>query len=246
MLSVQRWVFAAALGLELHLWARDGHRPRFWWRDDDARRPSAALTRLLDLSKRYGAPLTLATVPDEDLAAIAALVGQHETLEIAIHGFCHENRAKPGGPSGEIIDTDRLEDVSARLDLIKRKLKLVGLAATAFVPPWNNLHPTLEKALELHDLELSCHGQMRQMGQRPVRIDTHLDLMRWKPTARFRGTLRLALRARRLLATRRRLGAWDEPLGILTHHLDHDEATWQFLEFFLSRTVITRRRDCLI
>ena len=233
------------MGLELRLWARTGHRPRFWWRDDDARRPSAALTRLLDLSKRYGAPLTLAAVPDADLAAIAALVGRHETLEIAIHGFCHENRAEPGEPSGEIIDTDTLEDVSARLILIKLDFKQVGLAPAAFVPPWNNLHPTLEKALALSDLELSCHGQMRQMGQRPVRIDTHLDLMRWKPTARFRGTLRLALRARRLLATRRRLGAWDEPLGILTHHLDHDEATWQFLEFLLTHTVITRRRDCL-
>jgi len=55
-----------------------------------------------------------------------------------------------------------------------------------------------------------------------------------------------ALRAKRLPAIRRRLRACDEPLGILAHHLDHDEATWQFLEFFLSRTVVTRRRDGLI
>ena len=27
----------------------------------------------------------------------------------------------------------------------------------------------------------------------------------------------------------------DEPLGILTHHLDHDEATWSFLERLLGR-----------
>jgi hypothetical protein len=37
-----------------------------------------------------------------------------------------------------------------------------------------------------------------------------------------------------LLAERRRAGLWDEPLGLLSHHLDHDEDAWRFLEVFLS------------
>jgi hypothetical protein len=57
--------------------------------------------------------------------------------------------------------------------------------------------------------------------------------MRWKPAARFRGAVRFLLRARRLLAERRTMEAWDQPLGLLTHHLDHDEAAWRFIEAFL-------------
>jgi hypothetical protein len=36
-------------------------------------------------------------------------------------------------------------------------------------------------------------------------------------------------RLRRALAQRRRRRDWDEPIGLLTHHLDHDEAAWAFL-----------------
>lgn len=242
---VQRLLIAVALGAELQLWKRAGYRPRFWWRDDDARVPSIALAKLLGLSKRYNAPLTLATVPDGDMAAIAALVGDDQAIEIAIHGFRHENRTEPGQPSGEVIDDDTVEQVSAALAAAKAQFNQAGLSPSAFVPPWNNLHPTLEKALIIQGLELSCHGQLRKTSQGPLRVDTHLDLMRWKPAARFRGTLRLALRARRLLAMRRKQGAWDEPVGILSHHLDHDAATWMFLEFFLSRYAVSSRSDCL-
>jgi hypothetical protein len=86
--------------------------------------------------------------------------------------------------------------------------------------------------LDLQGLSLSCYGQMRSAAE-PNRLDTHLDLMRWKSAARFRGAARFLLRARRLLVERRTMGAWDQPLGLLTHHLDHDEAAWRFLEAFL-------------
>jgi hypothetical protein len=65
--------------------------------------------------------------------------------------------------------------------------------------------------------------------------------MRWKPNPRFRGAVRFLLRARRLLAERRGQGLWNEPLGLLTHHLDHDEPTWLFLEAFLSAMKIVSR-----
>jgi hypothetical protein len=38
----------------------------------------------------------------------------------------------------------------------------------------------------------------------------------------------------RLLARRRRAGDFDAPIGLLTHHLAHDEAAWAFLEWFLA------------
>ncbi len=36
-----------------------------------------------------------------------------------------------------------------------------------------------------------------------------------------------------LLRSRRRHGRWGEPIGLLTHHLDHDEAAWRFLDDLL-------------
>lgn len=32
------------------------------------------------------------------------------------------------------------------------------------------------------------------------------------------------------------MGAWDAPVGLLTHHLDHDEPAWGFLERFIALT----------
>jgi hypothetical protein len=56
---------------------------------------------------------------------------------------------------------------------------------------------------------------------------------------------RLPPAACRLLAERRAKGAWDQPLGLLTHHLDHDEPAWRFLEAFLpvANPVVRPRRD---
>ena len=36
-----------------------------------------------------------------------------------------------------------------------------------------------------------------------------------------------------LLQRRRRQGLWGEPIGLLTHHLVHDEETWRFLDELL-------------
>ncbi len=43
------------------------------------------------------------------------------------------------------------------------------------------------------------------------------------------------------LRTRRRLGLWDEPVGLLTHHLVHDEPAWRFLEELLLSSPL---QDC--
>ncbi len=73
-------------------------------------------------------------------------------------------------------------------------------------------------------------------GNGIVIANAHVDPMNWRER-RFAGTQKAAsgvlgeLRARRT-------GATDpgEPLGLLTHHLDHDEELWQFLESFFAAT----------
>ena len=231
-MSLNRFLIAAILGPELQRWKAGGHTPVFWWRDDDARETTPALDRLLDLAGRFQAPITVAVVPDGDIRSLAEACRVVPGAELAIHGFRHENRAPPGQPSGEVNDLDRLADVMLELGTALDAFRRAGVRCSLFVPPWNNAHPTLKKAISLRGLSLSCYGAMRS-GDEPARLDTHLDVMRWKPEPRFRGAARFLLRARRALAERRLKGLWDEPLGLLTHHLDHDERAWRFLEAFL-------------
>jgi hypothetical protein len=231
-MPLHRLLIATLIGPELARWKAGGHAPVFWWRDDDARRPSSALDRLLALSLRFEAPITIAAVPDGDIAAVAKTCRAVPDVELAVHGFRHENRAPPGWPSGEVNDLDLLADVTSDLSAAIDVFRRAGVTPRLFVPPWNNAHPTLKQALGLRGLALSGYGEMRGQAE-PGRLDAHLDVMRWKPEPRFRGAVRFLLRTRRLLAERRRKAAWDEPLGLLTHHLDHDEAAWRFLEAFL-------------
>jgi hypothetical protein len=231
-MSLHRLLIAVMIGPELARWKAGGHAPVFWWRDDDARRPTPALDRLLALSLRFEAPITLAAVPDGDIAALSKACRAVPGAELAVHGFRHENRAPPGWPTGEVNDLDRLADVMSELSTAIEVFRRARVTPRLFVPPWNNAHPTLKQALGLRGLSLSCYGDMRDQAE-PDRLDAHLDVMRWKPEPRFRGAVRFLLRTRRLLAERRSKRAWDEPLGLLTHHLDHDAEAWRFLEAFL-------------
>jgi hypothetical protein len=109
------------------------------------------------------------------------------------------------------------------------------------VPPWNDAHPLLERALASCGYAgWSVNGEMASGERRPgdglPRVDVHLDLMRWRGGARFRGKGRFLKAFRMELRRRRRAGLWDAPIGLLTHHLAHDEASWAFLESFLRRT----------
>ena len=200
-MSLHRLLIAAVIGPELARWKAAGHAPAFWWRDDDARGATPALDRLLALSARFDASITVAAVPDGDIAALAKACRAAPEAELAIHGFRHENRAPPGRPSGEVNDLDRLADVMSDLGMAIEVFRRAGVTPRLFVPPWNNAHPTLKRALGLQGLDLSCYGEMRN-GAEPGRLDAHLDVMRWKPQARFRGAQQEPDRARRLLAER--------------------------------------------
>ena len=72
--------------------------------------------------------------------------------------------------------------------------------------------------------------------EKAPRVDAHIDLLRWRGGARFRGEGKILERLRELLAERRQAGLWAAPVGLLTHHLDHDEAAWRFLDRFIAWT----------
>jgi len=224
------------LALELRRWRRAGRRAVLWWRDDDARGPTPALARLLALSDRHGAPLTLAIVPDGEPQALGAVLAGRAKVCAIQHGVDHQNR-KTGRQAGEFGPGMSREDIAVQLRAGWAQLEGLPGLLPAFAPPWNDLHPALPGALRVAGfVGLSAFGEL-SAAIRPFRMDAHLDLMRWKTAVRFRGGDRFRRDLRAALALRRRQGRWDAPLGLLTHHLAHDEAAWRFLDGFLTWTV---------
>jgi predicted deacetylase len=239
-------VFQLALGSELNLWARAGRAPVLWWRDDDARGPTEALEQMLELSRRHDAPLTVAAIAGPNLTALVRRCEAQPDIEIAVHGFKHLNRQPEGRGFGEIVEDDSVDWVRAQLRATVMQFHRAGAIPALFVPPWNNLQPQLLAALPDTPIRaVSGFDQGFSEAGGVSRLDTHLDLLRWKGGGRFRGTWRFLLRMRKLLAQRRLSGQWDQPIGLLTHHLDHDRAAWRFLDTFLATFRISARRQLM-
>lgn len=217
------------LDLELRRWRAAGRRATLWWRDDDARAPSAALDRLLAV--RGDAPLTLAVIPDGDMAALAARLDKASAVSVVQHGVDHQNR-RVGSAAGEFPPEWRRIRVATQIRAGWRRMAPLATAEQVFVPPWNDVHPELQNVLvDCGYQGWSAWGQdCCESG--PPRIDAHLDLMRWKGGARFRGEAKFLGELRALLTERRLAGQWHAPVGLLTHHLAHDEAAWAFLGRF--------------
>lgn len=238
--------FQLALGSELRLWAKAGHAPVLWWRDDDARGPTGPLEQLLSLSRRRQAPLTLAVIAGPHLTDLVRRIGTEPGVEIAVHGFKHVNRQPEGRGFGEIVEGDDVDWIRAQLRATVMAFHRAGAAPALFVPPWNNLQPRLIEALPDSPLRaVSGFDQDAGVVGGVARLDAHLDVLRWKNGARFRGAWKFLSRMRRLLKQRRLAGRWDEPIGLLTHHLDHDHATWLFLERFMAVFPIRSRADLM-
>ena len=222
----------AWLDVELRRWRAAGRPATLWWRDDDARAPTAELDRLLTV--RAGAPLTLAVIPDGDVAGLAARLAGAAGVSVVQHGVDHQNR-RQGSAAGEFPPEWRRIRVATQMRAGWRRMAALPSATQMFVPPWNDVHPELPAVLaDCGYLGWSAWGEVPDGAGSPPRVDAHLDLMRWKGGARFRGEAKFLGELRGLLTARRRAGLWHAPVGLLTHHLAHDEAAWAFLGRFAS------------
>ena len=220
---------------ELQRWDECGRRPVFWWRDDDARHSSPALDRLFALSERYACPLTVAVIPAGSHEGLHAQLADYHQISVAQHGVTHSNACGPGVASGEFGPGTRPEAIATAIrvgeERLRRRLpEAIGL----YVPAWNRFSPELEAALTIAGVRCaSGHGTAAQLTGALARLDVHVDLLRWRGGPRFRGEERFLRDVRRALNARRRAARWAEPVGLLTHHLDHDEDAWRFLDTFL-------------
>ena len=233
-------MFAWALvEAELGRWAKAGKRPQFWWRDDDAGAVTPALERLVACAATAGAPLSLAVIPDRAEVCLALYLNQRPWISVLQHGVDHRNDCLSGQPSQF---ADQVTPAAAARRLVRGwgRLAMFDGRLPVYVPPWNALGRNVTAALSAAGLSaVSAWNGPAGAG----RLDVHLDLMRWRSGARFVGEARFLSRLRRALKLRRLGGLWDEPIGLLTHHLDHDEAAWGFLDALLTYAPLRRLAD---
>ena len=231
---------------EIDAWAATGREATLWWRDDDAVAATAELDRLLDLTGRAGIPVALAVIPARAEAELAARLSYARDVSVLQHGYAHRNHAGPGSRAVECGGARGLEEVVTELRLGRGRL--AGLFAERFlpvlVPPWNRIDAALVPrlaALDFRGLSTWEAREGREAAPGLLQVHTHADPIAWRRGRGFAGTDRVTLALADHLEARR-MGRADpeEPTGLLTHHLVHDAAGWEFLGE-LSRRLGRRR-----
>ncbi len=229
-----------SLRRELDRWSEADRVAAFWWRDDDAVAPTPALTRLLGLSDAFGIEIGVAVVPAHAEDALAEAISRHAGAVVLQHGYAHMNHARPGDLAVECGGARPLEAILEELRLGKARLAaLFGKRfAKIMAAPWNRIEERVLGGLAaLGFAGASAYGPRAMMeGHGLVIANTHVDPINWRER-RFAGTEKaLSGIIGELIARRTGATDADEPLGLLTHHLDHDAAFWEFLERFFALT----------
>ena len=222
----------SGLRQELAIWRAENLLVPIWWRDDDAIEPTRQLDRLSAAAETLEIPVHLAVIPAQAKQVLADFVVQNEQFRPVAHGWSHANHSRNGAKSSE-FGTPRENAADDALRALGRISALFGKQAhPMFVPPWNRIDPGLFAALaEMGYCALSTYGPRKTRFAAPgmVQINTHIDPVDWRGT---RGCLPPDVILDRLVTHLwdRRTGKADnaEPLGLLTHHLMQDEATWAF------------------
>lgn len=192
---------------------------QFWWRDDDLVEPTEAGERLLKLACNYDIPITLAVIPESMKESLIPWLNSFENLnyQIAQHGFNHNNNAKPNQKKCELIygfDTENLLKAKGKLqDLFPHHFK------NMIVPPWNRFDASLHFFLNENYEKISTFGPEESKHF----VNTHIDLIHWKEDKR-------ALTEEEIFY--QITESENNSIGLLTHHLVHEENHWKLLEKF--------------
>lgn len=226
---------------ELDCWAAEGRSASFWWRDDDATAPTPALDRLVGLHRASGIPLALAIIPARAVSGLADRLTSEPGIAALQHGYAHQNHAAAAEKKSEFPFArplaDRLADMKAGHALMAKHFG--PQLQPVFVPPWNRLTPDCLPAMAgLGYAAVSVFQARSGYWAAPglAALPTHIDPIDWH------GNDNVAAADRSLTAACTHLRAMrlgeqaPQPLGLLTHHLRHDETIWRFAAEFLSRT----------
>ena len=210
--------------------AGEGRAIALWWRDDDAVAHTPALDRLLALAARTGWPVALAAVPARAEPSLAARLADEAGVDLLVHGLAHADHAPPGARKAEfgphrplaVLRADAAEALAlARARLGPRLLPVL-------VPPWNRLAPDLPGILP----GIGYRGLSAAAPVAPVPglVQAHaaVDPVAWRSGGGLADPDGVIDRAAAAVAG-------GGPVGLLTHHLVQDDATWAFCARFLDR-----------
>lgn len=231
----------ATLAEELDRWSAAGLTPRLWLRDDDAVAPTPALDRLLDMVKRHDAPVLLAVIPKEATEALAERLEAEPLVTPCVHGWAHARHTPADRKAVELGGDRRVDDVLDELRRGHARLRTLFARRMSgiLVPPWNRMDAGV--AAHVHECgftAVSTFGWQRTGTELPE-LNTHVDIVDWHGSRGGReAAWAFAECTRRLVEARERGGA---PVGILTHHLVHDEQAWRTLDALLAAL---RSRGC--
>ena len=220
---------------ELDRWQADGRVASLWWRDDDAIEDTPALHRLISIATSVDAPLALSVVPAPAKPSLGNVLSDTRRIHVLQHGYTHRNHAANGAKKIELGgERDR---ASVEGDLIDGRRCLDDLAGDAalpiLVPPWNRIDDAVLSALPALGYQgiSTFRPRTARTAIPPVRqVNAHVDIVDWRSSRQFCGE-ETALSAFVGHLAARRIGAvdGDEPTGLLTHHLVHDDAGWAFV-----------------
>jgi predicted glycosyltransferase len=216
-----------------------------WWRDDDAVTTGPALDRLLALARRFRAPIGLAVIPARAEPGLAERVAADDaTVDVLVHGFAHGNHAPPGAKKRELGDRPAnqvLDEIAAGLAGLRR---LFGdRALPVLVPPWNRIDPALVPLLGatgIRGLSVFKPRAAPEAAPGVALVNTHCDPVDWRSGGGLADEVNLIAGLASHIEAMIAGTAADEPVGLLTHHLVHDEWTWSFVDRLLA--VLARHR----
>ncbi|MBB6508940.1 hypothetical protein F4695_002297 [Rhizobium soli] len=221
------------LRLALDRLADNGRRVDFWLRDDDAVEPTEQLAKLATMTDAFSVPATLAVIPEKTGADLASYLDTQPHLDVAVHGWSHRSYAGAGEKKQELGSHRPLPDMVSEL---KRGFdKLAALHASRFVPmlvpPWNRIAPELIEALPgLGFKALSTFGP--EQAAPVAMLNSHVDIMDWHGTRGGRPAADLIAETIALIEAPDRAPV----IGVLGHHLVHDDSAWHFLDMLFGVT----------
>ena len=220
--------------------ADEGSAIAFWWRDDDAVAHTPALDRLLALAAGLRVPLVLAPIPARVEPSLAARLSDEPWVGVTVHGLRHANHAPPGKAKTEFGPNRLLAALKADADagLRAAQAQFGARLNPIFVPPWNRIAPALVAALPaLGYCGLSGFGDRaaREATAGLTQVNTHLDPIAWRSGRSLTDPDALVAKLAHSIDSRLYGANHPEPIGVLTHHLAHDEAVWTLCEALLER-----------
>ncbi|MCO6187650.1 polysaccharide deacetylase family protein [Rhizobium sp. L1K21] len=230
---------------ELAAWTRAGRKPVIWWRDDDAIEPSAALDRLLGLAQRFRFPICVAVIPGLVTPELGVCLDATQGVCVATHGYMHTDHSAKEQKKTELTEnlpSRSVETVLTELETARQRMRqLFGdAAADLLVPPWNRMSDAVAAALPQAGFKVVSGFAERRFNPAVAQMDCHLDLMEWRPVKKGKALAAILVELEAQLRFARETGR--DHIGILSHHLVHDETAWEtceaLMQFICENTVL--------